>query len=143
MKLTKQNIQTGNPTEQGMYIAYTEHRHSQVLIERVLLMYVGYSWSYPSSDQLFRGKIYGWIGPLPILKLEDIESEDLPIKYAIALDIDGYHGAFLNGPFESLDEALDCVGEEGHYIYELYLDKESKRIRKWSEGKNKWIGRKK
>ena len=59
-----------NPSESGLYVAYVQ---SQGMLnpyaEKVLLMWIGGVWGYPSSDQNFRGEVYGWMGPLPALKV--------------------------------------------------------------------------
>jgi hypothetical protein len=36
--------------------------------ERKMLMWFKGEWTYPMSDQGYRGKIYGYLGPLPIIK---------------------------------------------------------------------------
>ena len=64
------------------------------------------------------------------------------IKYAISIKPDGYHGAFQDGPFDTLEEALDELGQKGQFIFELYLDKEAVTVRKWSEKKFKWLKKK-
>lgn len=60
-------IQKGEPPHNGMYVCYLP---MVMGYERKLLMWFGGRWSYPSSDQFYRDEVFGWIGPLPILKIE-------------------------------------------------------------------------
>lgn len=64
------------------------------------------------------------------------------VKYAISYRPDGEHGAFLDGPFDNLNEALEIFGHKGEYIYELHIDQDCVPIRKWSDKKMKWLKRK-
>jgi hypothetical protein len=59
------------PTTQGLYVVYTDPDWVGHTAERRLLLWVGGKWGYPMSDQNFRGHVYGCIGPLPIMRLED------------------------------------------------------------------------
>lgn len=58
--------QTGEPTEVGVYACRVPfaglagHLH-----EDVFLMWLDGCWNYVTSDQTYRGKVFGWIGPLP------------------------------------------------------------------------------
>lgn len=129
-------IKNGNPPENGMYVVYVDHRYVCAYPDKKLLMYVNGRWGYLNSDQNFRGKVHGWIGPLPMPSLKDLNSD---IKYAIAILPDGLHGSFQDGPFDTLDEAEDTIGEKGQYIFELDLENDAEVIRKWSEKKQKWL----
>lgn len=134
-------INKDDPLETGLYLVYVDYPYtSNFADKRLLLWHDGY-WMHKSSDQLYRGEVYGWIGPIPAMKFS--ENDKLSVKYAIAFRPDGEHGAFIDGPFDSLYEALEVIGEKGHYIYELHLDQESVPIRKWSDKKMKWLKRKK
>lgn len=134
-------INKDDPVKNGMYVVYTGDQYIRGYPDRKLLMFINKRWGYPNSDQMFYGKVHGWIGPLPAPKISDLER--ISVKYAIAFRPDGEHGAFIDGPFDSLYEALEVIGEKGHYIYELHLDQESVPIRKWSDKKMKWLKRKK
>lgn len=61
-------IQEGTPSRTGLYVAYVNGDVS-IRAERKFLMWMD-RWSYPGSDQNFRGHVYGWIGPLPTMELE-------------------------------------------------------------------------
>jgi len=54
---------------------------------------------------------------------------------------DGLHGAFQDGPFDTLQEALEIDGDEGQYIFELDPDQDAKAVGKWSMKKSKWLKR--
>ena len=60
----------GIPAAKGLYVAYVNDDCNMPTAKRILLMYVD-RWCYPLSDQNYRGHVYGWVGPLPIMKLED------------------------------------------------------------------------
>lgn len=59
------------PGETGLYVAYVDSDMARVSAERKLLFWLNGKWGYPMSDQNFRGHVYGCIGPLPIMRLED------------------------------------------------------------------------
>jgi len=132
-------VQTGEPVEEGLYVTFVD-----ALIEkntqRILLLYVQGLWGYPGSDQLYRGKIYGWIGPLPLKTKKDFEKQDL-IRYGIGTIKSAKKGSFSDGPYKSLKEIKNVVGIKGEYIFQL-TEKNEKPILKWSSKKNKWVGKK-
>lgn len=66
------DYEEGNkPMLSGLYVAYVNGPVT-VSADRVLLMYMrDQGWYYPHSDQKYRDTIYGFVGPLPVLKLED------------------------------------------------------------------------
>lgn len=61
----------GTPTEPGLYVAYV-NGPVKVAADRKLLMWMpDGGWSYPGSDQKYRAHVYGYVGPLESLMLED------------------------------------------------------------------------
>jgi hypothetical protein len=64
-------IHTGAPKQHGIYVAYINGPVPNVA-DRVMLFWDG-DWSYPSSTQRYRDHVYGWVGPLPVMKLDDAE----------------------------------------------------------------------
>lgn len=64
-------IQEGLPLLNGNYVAYIDDDFTPHIAKRIFLLWYDNYWSYPTSDQKFRGHIYGWIGPIPNLKLTD------------------------------------------------------------------------
>lgn len=62
-------IETGNPPRNGMYVAYVNSEYINTYAEKIFLLNIDGKWGYPGSDQLYRGIVHGWIGPLPGLKL--------------------------------------------------------------------------
>jgi hypothetical protein len=60
------------PAKNGIYVAFVESKLPGLPFrERILLMYVDEIWSYPGSSVNYRGEVYGWIGPLPALRVQE------------------------------------------------------------------------
>ena len=59
-----------NPTEPGLYVAYINGKFPNTA-EKKLLLYANGVWIYPGSPEKYREQVYGWIGPLPALFLQD------------------------------------------------------------------------
>ena len=132
-------IEVGNPSQAGMYVCFVEAGVSQYPEKKLLMWYDG--WSYPSSDQKYRGIIYGWIGPLPAPSIHNLKY--LHTKYAITNMVGREFDSYKQGVFNTLEEAMECSGDEGDFIWEISADGEKKAISKWSEKKQDWIFRKK
>jgi len=64
-------INDGDPPERGTYVAYVNDEGLVRFAGRKMLNWDGQKWSYPMSDQRYRDHVYGWIGPLPAMRLED------------------------------------------------------------------------
>lgn len=126
-------IETGTPISNGMYVAYVEGPLKNFL-KKELLMWVQNKWSYPSSDQNYRGQIYGWIGPLPALKIE--EPTQIPM-YASAIR-GGDEWQFIDGPTNDLKKLMSYGGERGMYVVLLQNDKEHVALYRWNHNKNVW-----
>ena len=62
------DIQEGIPIRSGLYVAYV-NGPVEISADRVLLMWFDGQWFYPKSDQAYRGHIYGYLGPLPVMPL--------------------------------------------------------------------------
>ena len=129
------------PEAQGMYVCYIEpfiegfnYPHKE------LLMWVGGVWGYPSSDQNCSREIYGYIGPLPSPKITDLykTNKSSHKKFAIGTLEDIKHGAFIDGPFNTIQEATNVYGEQGQCICVVYTDKDPKFIRVWDHLMNEW-----
>jgi hypothetical protein len=59
----------GNPDEVGVYACRIpfdamERPENSRLLRDVFLLWHGGQWSYCGSDQIYRGTMFGWIGPL-------------------------------------------------------------------------------
>lgn len=137
----KIKIQTGDPTENGTYVAYIRHEFVAKYSDKLLLMWINGKWGHRMSDQWYRGEVLGWVGPLPAATISQLGA--ICVKYAISVLPDGLHGAFIDGPFDSVKEALEVYGREGQYIFELHLNQEAELIGKWSEKKQKWLKKRK
>jgi hypothetical protein len=58
-----------NPTQPGTYVVYVDNDYQLPNADRKLLNWYKGKWCYPLSDQFYRGKVHGWIGPLPQMPL--------------------------------------------------------------------------
>ena len=55
----------GQPTEQGVYACRVENPDAGFpLLHDRFLIWINGRWSYLGSDQYYRGKVLGWVGPL-------------------------------------------------------------------------------
>ena len=72
--MNREDIQIGDPVVPGQYVVYCHNQLLPNYPERKILMWFDGQWTYPMSDQRYRAPIYGWIGPIPILKLEANEA---------------------------------------------------------------------
>ena len=67
------SITTGDhPKKDGMYVAYVDPDVDVPFAQKKFLIWSKGQWGHCGSDQNFRGAVYGFIGPLPALKLEYI-----------------------------------------------------------------------
>lgn len=66
----------GNPTEPGMYVAYVDPDIPIPFAQKMFLMWIDGKWGYCCSSEYYRGNVYGWVGPLPAMKLTNLTQED-------------------------------------------------------------------
>ncbi len=59
-------------------------------------------------------------------------------KFATGMLPDGLHGGFLNGPFDTIKQATNSIGDEGEYIFALQIDRVPKVIRWWDDKTLTW-----
>lgn len=67
-------IREGSPPRNGSYVAYVNDDlipAVAVAARKMLLQWHDGKWWYPMSTQYYRDTVYVWIGPLPVLPLED------------------------------------------------------------------------
>ena len=131
------------PKEQGMYVCYVKndtYPDDFKYPEKILLMWMHNNngkWGYPSSDQDFRGTVYGYIGPLPAPKISELRKTKK--KFAIGkIDSVTFH-SFIFGPFDSLKEAKEVYGAEGQCICVIKGDTYPKILRVWDSNNDQWI----
>lgn len=55
---------TDEPSKPGVYACRIQDRDIPDLFEDIFFTWSSKKWHYPGSDQTFRGKVLGWIGPL-------------------------------------------------------------------------------
>ena len=131
-------VNKGKPTKRALYVAYvdTPIPESKFLQKKLLMWMNDDEWWYPGSDQIHRGKVYGWIGPLPTPTKDSIDSDS---AYAIGNEKNKYS----NGPFQTLEEARSIIGDSGTFIFQIKADSSrSWAVAKWNERKQKWMLRK-
>lgn len=65
--------QIGNPSAEGRYVVFIrcEAPQAKAWVEPVIMPWHGGRWH---STFVSPRKVLGWIGPLPVLKVEDIEA---------------------------------------------------------------------
>lgn len=129
-------IETGSPKKKGTYVLYINSGASSHP-EKKLFIWDGYVWVYPSSIQSYKGIVYGWIGPLPLPKIDNLRYNKK--KYAITNEMGREFDSYKQGVFNSLEKAFECVADEGDFIWELNVDGRKKAVGKWSNKKNKWL----
>lgn len=66
-------IRDGLPPKEGSYVVYVNDdvAPSMPVASRAIMQWSEGRWWYPMSTQAYREHVYGWIGPLPVLRLED------------------------------------------------------------------------
>lgn len=69
-------ICAGDPLIDGLYICYLDNALIHTYADRKMLMWFQGKWGYPMSSQNYRGHVYGWIGPLPVMKFEDLPKQE-------------------------------------------------------------------
>ena len=58
-----------DPVVDGLYVAYVDPDLDIPYAQKIFLMWMNNRWGYPGSDQKYRGNVYGWLGPIPAMKL--------------------------------------------------------------------------
>lgn len=68
-------IKTGTPQVEGRYVAFVRCQASQARewVEPIIMTWHGGHWH---TTFIAQRRVIGWIGPLPVLKVEDIASHD-------------------------------------------------------------------
>ncbi len=56
------------PASDGLFVCYVDNPLLPEFTDRLILMRFKGEWTYPMSDQKYRGMIYGYLGPLPTIK---------------------------------------------------------------------------
>ena len=67
-----------NPATSGIYVAWVNDDIITIAAARKLLFWdrARNRWGHPGSDQNYRGHVYAWCGPLPVVRLEDEDVQD-------------------------------------------------------------------
>lgn len=64
-------IEDGTPPRNGLYVVYTDELGArEQYAQRRFLRWADREWLYCLSDKPFAGQVYGWVGPIPKMRLE-------------------------------------------------------------------------
>jgi hypothetical protein len=61
----------GRPHRDGEYVAYIQDRTQPEWMRPIILCWHEDCWYYPKSNNDFPGRVFGWLGPLPVGRLDD------------------------------------------------------------------------
>lgn len=61
----------GTPQRDGEFVAYIQDRTQPEWVRPIILHWYEGKWYYPRSDREFAGGVFGWMGPLPVGRLDD------------------------------------------------------------------------
>ena len=62
-------VQDGTPERNGLYVAYVNDGVPTFAAKQLLIWDNG-EWWLPPGTIKYRDHVYGWVGPLPAMKLE-------------------------------------------------------------------------
>lgn len=133
-------IETGYPTEIGTYVVYSDIGNTPYP-KKELLIWSDNKWNRPGSDQNYRSVIFGWIGPLPSPSIEKLKYNIK--KYAIGTEMGREFSTYSAGIFDTMEQALDEIGDDGDFVWEISSDSSVKAVAKWSKKKFNWVFKKK
>lgn len=72
--MTFEAVQTGRPKFVGRCIAYVRCDNPEIPVpDTILLQHFDGKWYYPRSLQQYEGEVLGWIGPIPLPGLSELE----------------------------------------------------------------------
>jgi len=137
----KINIRTGYPTKIGTYVVYSDIGNAPYPKKELLVWSSDNKWSRPGSDQPYKKVIFGWIGPLPSPSIEKLRYSIK--KYAIGNEMGREFSTYSAGIFDIMDQALDEIGDDGDFVWEISSDSSVKAVAKWSKKKFNWVFKKK
>ena len=132
-------INTGKPDKAGMCVCYIESEVGGYPDKKLLMWFDG--WWYPSSDQKFRGVVFGFIGPIPAPTI--VELENMNKQWFIGTSLEAETDSFKRGSFQSIDDAMNQTAKDGYFIWEKSCNGAMKKVSKWSGEKGKWLTRNK
>jgi len=66
-------IQKGPPPQNGQYIGYitSEYGEEFPFADKEILTFIDGHWYRRHSEFKIRDKVFGWIGPIPAMKIND------------------------------------------------------------------------
>lgn len=64
--------ETGKPPKEGRYVAFVrcEAMAAKAWVEPIIVTWCGGRWQ---SSLIAQRRVLGWIGPLPVLKVDDLD----------------------------------------------------------------------
>ncbi len=77
-------IKTGDPSKNGVYVAYVSPRMElSIWPDKMFLSWYENQWYHTGSDQKYRDTVYGFLGPLPSMRMRDLgkrKDKNLPLQ---------------------------------------------------------------
>lgn len=61
----------GSPQKDGEYTAFIQDRTQPDWVRPIILHWYAGKWYFPRSDREFPSPVFGWVGPLPVGRLDD------------------------------------------------------------------------
>lgn len=138
--LLQKYIKTGMPKCSGYYVCYTDLKEAWTdvfpISRHQVIFYDGERWS--SGDP-----VLGWIGPLPVLSLDELHSyppnEAGLLFYYIGTPDEAASFEFKQPLFHQSFSAFLSPGKEGEYIYQYNTRKTGlKKLYKYNPDSEKW-----
>jgi len=141
-EIFKKHIRAGEPSLNGWYVCYTIPEKKSAwsaipMTEIKTKLFSKNKWAQPDH-------VIGWIGPLPVFSLDELQgelgSESTDEAYAIGTLKEGMKGQFKDGPFYESVQISFCEGEPGDYAFILNSRKTNPiPFKRWSETMSKWV----
>jgi hypothetical protein len=61
----------GKPHRDGEYVCYIQDRTQPEWVRPIILHWYQSLWYFPRSDKEYTSGVFGWMGPLPVGRLDD------------------------------------------------------------------------
>lgn len=141
-EIFKKHINAGKPSINGWYVCYIRPDKRSAWNAVPMTVIKTKLWSDDKWAQA--DHVIGWMGPLPVFSLDEIQGELGPESessaYAIGTLKGGKQSQFTGGPFDESIRFMFEDGEPGEYCFELNSRKsEPTPILRWSESLAKWV----
>jgi len=141
-EIFKKHINAGEPDISGWYLCYVRPKKKSAIsvipmTDMKVLLFENEKW-WCSSDH-----VIGWMGPLPVFSLDEIQGElgedSTAEVYAIGTLDEGTKGQFTQGPFYESCKIMFQEGFDGDYAFIVNSRKtEAVPFKRWNSTKNLW-----